>query len=123
VRAVARVRGVRDVVNELDVHEQAGNVPGLQGGSTPSGLTPDILQRQWAPATRVLMGSSGTALLGYGASRRSLAGGLLAASGLGLLARAVTNFDPGRLVTMTRRPAMALQTSTAFSQRQAARLS
>jgi osmotically-inducible protein OsmY len=32
LRAVRRVRGVSDVVNELEVHREPGGVPSLQGG-------------------------------------------------------------------------------------------
>lgn len=35
--AVGKVRGVKDVENQLEVHEQAGNVPGLQGGQNKEG--------------------------------------------------------------------------------------
>ena len=31
-----KVRGVRDVVSRLEVHEKAGSIPGLQGGSETS---------------------------------------------------------------------------------------
>lgn len=32
VAMVSRVPGVRHVENRLEIHEEAGNVPGLQGG-------------------------------------------------------------------------------------------
>jgi hypothetical protein len=35
LRSVARVRGVREVQNHLDVHRDAGRVPGLQGDVAP----------------------------------------------------------------------------------------
>jgi hypothetical protein len=97
LQTIGTVRGVRNVVNELEEHKQAGNVPGLQGGSTPPGLRPDVLQRNWSPATRFLAGAGGMALTTYGAARRDMPGALLAAGGVGLLARAVTNVDSGRL--------------------------
>src|ERR687897_687835 len=55
--AAARVRGGREVVNALEEHKQAGNVPALQGGSVPPAPQPDIWQRQWAPTTRLLIGT------------------------------------------------------------------
>jgi hypothetical protein len=82
MRAVARVRGVSGIVNALDQHE-AGEVPALQGiGERRSSA------RQWAPATRLVLGTAGTALAGYGALRRDMRGAVLAATGVGLLARA-----------------------------------
>jgi hypothetical protein len=54
LRAVERVPGVRRVVSELDEHRQAGNIPALQGGSTPAEARPDVLQRNWSPSTRVV---------------------------------------------------------------------
>lgn len=97
LRTVEKVAGVRDVVNELDEHKAADNVPSLQGGSTPQAPQPDILQRRWSPATRVVTGSSGLALATYGLSRRTMPGALAAAAGIGLLARAATNLDLRRL--------------------------
>jgi osmotically-inducible protein OsmY len=35
LRAVRRVRGVSEVRNELEVHQEAGDVPSLQGGRIP----------------------------------------------------------------------------------------
>jgi uncharacterized membrane protein len=96
LRAVERVRGVREVVSALEEHKKAGNVPALQGGSTPA-LQSDLWRREWAPATRLLVGTAGTALTGYGASRSDVPGALLAASGLGLVARAATNLEARRL--------------------------
>jgi uncharacterized membrane protein/osmotically-inducible protein OsmY len=107
---VEHVRGVREVVNALDEHKEAGDVPSLQGGGTPPDIHPDIWQREWSPTTRLLVGSAGTALAGYGASRRDLPGTLLAASGLGLLARAATNLDTRRLTGIgARRRAVDIQ--------------
>lgn len=110
VGAVERIRGVREVVSALEEHKQPGNVPALQGGSTPPAPQPDILQRQWSPATRLLVGTTGTALTGYGASRRDVPGTILAATGLGLLARAATNLESRRLTGIgARRRAVDVQ--------------
>jgi uncharacterized membrane protein len=94
---VLRVRGVRDVVNELEEHNESGAVPSLQGSSASTAPQADILQRNWSPTTRLVAGSSGVALTTYGASRQTVAGVLLATAGVGLLARAATNFEMRRL--------------------------
>jgi uncharacterized membrane protein/osmotically-inducible protein OsmY len=110
LNAVERVGGVREVVNQLEEHEEAGNIPALRGGSTPPELQPDIWQREWSPTTRLLVGTMGTALTGYGASRRDAPGALLAATGLGLLARAATNLETRRLTGLgARRRAVDIQ--------------
>jgi hypothetical protein len=71
VRGVSSVRGVRQVENRLEVHEQADAVPGFQKNlPKPSGQTIDVLQENWAPSTRFLVGAAGAALLLF-ASRRA----------------------------------------------------
>ena len=97
LRAVERVDGVREVVNTLEEHNEPGNVPTLQGGSTPRPPRPDILQRQWAPATRLLIGTAGATATGYGAWRRDMPGAILSALGVALAARAATNREMRRL--------------------------
>jgi uncharacterized membrane protein len=97
LNAVEKVAGVRQVVNKLEEHKQPGNIPSLQGSSTPSEPRVDFLQRNWSPTTRVVAGSGGMALAAYGASRPTIPGALLAAAGIGLLARAVTNVEIRRL--------------------------
>ena len=110
LRAVERVAGVRDVANALEVHKEPGTVPVLQGGSTPRPPKPDVLQRQWAPTTRLLVGTVGAAATGYGLSRRDLPGGILAAIGAGFVARAATNLETRRLTGIgARRRAVDLQ--------------
>jgi uncharacterized membrane protein len=80
VRGVRAVPGVRAVDNRLDVHASAGNLPALQGGIGRHG-----------PRADAMLGS-------YGLGRRSLAGTVLGALGIGLSARAAANQDLGRLV-------------------------
>jgi uncharacterized membrane protein len=110
LHAVERVDGVREVVNKLEEHKERRNVPALQGGSTPHPPRPDIWQRQWAPATRLLIGATGTAAVGYGASRRDVPGAILSALGLGLVARAATNLEMRRLTGIgARRRSIDLQ--------------
>lgn len=115
LRTVEAVRGVRDVVNQLEEHKQAGDVPSLQGGSTPPGFRADIFQREWTPATRVLVGAGGAMLAAFGANRRDVPGWLLMAGGLGLLARAGTNLETRRLVGISplRRPKSGLDADLA----------
>ncbi len=97
LKSVAGIRGVRDVVNALEEHEAAGNIPALQGGAAPQGVQPGIRQREWSPTTRLVTGTTGVALASYGASRRDTPGVLLATAGIGLLARAATNLEVRRL--------------------------
>ncbi|HVS02036.1 MAG TPA: SRPBCC family protein, partial [Thermoanaerobaculia bacterium] len=82
--AVRRVPGVREVVSLLDYPSDPGGVPGLQ--------------RNWAPATRVLAGATGGALVAWGASHRRGVGIAAAICGGSLLIRSVTNTPLRRLV-------------------------
>ena len=52
---VAGVRGVESVVSELEPHESAERIPSLQGEGRIPGPSIDVLQRNWAPATRALV--------------------------------------------------------------------
>jgi uncharacterized protein YjbJ (UPF0337 family) len=89
--AVASVPGVVDVEDRLEVHEEPGDIPQLQGGRIRGGERAELWQANWSPTARLLVGTAGTALLGSGASRRGLGGLALGALGTALLARAVTN--------------------------------
>ena len=92
VRAVEAVRGVREVVCQLEEHESAGNVPALQGGTTRPGW-----RREWSPTTRVLAGAAGLALAGYGFTQRGVPRAVLATLGMGLFTQAAANMDVGAL--------------------------
>jgi hypothetical protein len=85
---VQSVRGVREVVSELEQHKMTWNVPALRGASTLPRVPATNGERQSSPATRVLTGTTGIALAGYGALRRDGRGALLAAAGMVLVARA-----------------------------------
>jgi hypothetical protein len=88
---VAGVHGVKNVVNALAVHEHADGVPALQGRGSRPGRRMDLLQPNWAPATRLLVGSAGSALAIYGFSRRDTAGWAVGTAGALLAAQAATN--------------------------------
>lgn len=98
VESVSSIKGVVDVENRLEVHEQAGSVPGLQGGRASRGESWDVMQSNWSPATRLLVGAAGGALAVYATRRRGLIGAMAAPLGLGLVSRALTNLDIKRMV-------------------------
>ena len=60
LKGVASVRGVHEVEHRLDIHDEPGNVPGLQGQPVRrlSGRQWDVMQRHWSPTTRLLMGAA-----------------------------------------------------------------
>ena len=97
LRAVERVRGVTEVVNELETHRDASNVPSLQGGR-PRETRPELAQENWAPGIRVLTGSVGGILAYEGLRARGPAGVVIGVAGAGLLARAMTNLPARRLI-------------------------
>ena len=92
LRGVQRVRGVEEVVNELQPHADAGRIPALQGHGTERRLQRfEYLQSNWSPAPRLLAGAAGCAMIMAGLSRRSAPGSLLALAGIALLGRSAGN--------------------------------
>src|SRR5205823_6756876 len=91
--AVRRVRGVREVVNRLESHQRADDVPGLQGGVERAGRRSELMQSNWSPAARVLVGGAGIALVGSAVGRPGVLRSLLGLAGVGMLARAAVNRD------------------------------
>jgi hypothetical protein len=93
VRRVRSVPGVRDVVDQLDVHDEPGGVPGLQGRPRPprGGEVFELLQRNWSPTARLFVGVTGAVLTLWGARRLDLPGAAVAAGGLTLLTRGLRN--------------------------------
>ena len=91
------VPGVKDITNNLEVHKEAGNHPALQGGRERQGYRLEFLQESWSPAARLVAGVTGASLAAYGGTRRDVAGAGLAAAGLLLLTRGITNTDFTRL--------------------------
>ena len=58
VMAITRsVRGVEDVINHLHSHESAVGIPSLQGQRRLGRSSVDIMQRNWAPGRRALVGA------------------------------------------------------------------
>jgi uncharacterized membrane protein len=99
IHAVAQVRGVSEVRNELEIHHSPAGVPSLQGPGRPRGRRTDSGD-SWAPASRLLAGIAGGVLLAQGIRSRGILGRSLSAAGLGLLTRAVSNASPRQLVTL-----------------------
>jgi hypothetical protein len=91
ISAVSRVRGVKDVENRLEVHEQAGNIPGLQGEPARPERRFELLQNNWSPTARLLVGLTGIGLAGYGVKRGGIVGLSTGLLGGGLLLRAASN--------------------------------
>lgn len=67
-----QVRGVKDVENQLELHDEPGDVPALQGGRTRPGQRWELRQGTWSPTARLLVGTLGVTAVGAGllASRR-----------------------------------------------------
>ena len=96
VSSVLAVRGVFELIDQLDVHDRPGNIPALQGGTSRM-QQGRWLQRNWSPTMRVLTGGTGAALLGYCVARRDGSTTWLGFIGTGLLIRAAANMDVSRL--------------------------
>jgi hypothetical protein len=93
VRRVRSVPGVREVINQLDVHDEPGGVPGLQGRPRPprGGEVFELLQTRWSPTARLFAGLAGAAMALWGARRLDLPGILLTAGGVVLALRGISN--------------------------------
>lgn len=98
IRHVHSVHGVREVENRLDVYDEPGKIPGLQGPGTPRPGEQGAFRRsQWSPAVRAVAGLTGGSAIAYGACRRGSIGAASIAAGSLLLVRAATNLEFRRL--------------------------
>lgn len=88
---VNRVNGVKEVNNNLELHDEPGNHPALQGGRTREGGRFEFFQENWSPAARLVAGAAGASLAAWGGARRDAVGAGLGAAGLLLLTRGITN--------------------------------
>ena len=66
--AADAVRGVEDVIDELERYAGAEGVPSLQGEGKVGERSFTLLQRRWAPATRALVGIAAVATAALGAA-------------------------------------------------------
>jgi uncharacterized membrane protein len=93
--AVARVRGVHDVVDALDVHAEPGGVPGLQG--VEARRARHAAPGRWSPSLRLAVGVAGGLVAYRGSRMRGPLGTVLGLAGVGLLARATANRPAARI--------------------------
>ncbi len=96
--SVQSVRGVHSLESALDIHEEAGDEPGLQGGPGAKPAEIEFLQERWSPSARLLVGATGVGLAAYGMARRDPIGAVTGLGGLGLLARTLANAPLKRLL-------------------------
>ena len=95
--AVSSVRGVAGVENRLEIHPTADNVPSLQGGAQRSEQF-ELMQENWSPTARMMMGAAGVVLSLYGLRRDGLFRTMVGTIGLGILTRSATNMPMKRMV-------------------------
>ena len=104
--AVRQVKGCKDVVDALEPRslQEARNIPGLQGGRHRE-PRPELFQDNWAPATRLMAGVSGTSMLLAGLRRGGFLGSLMQGAGSMIAARAAANMPLTRVfgIAPTRR--------------------
>jgi len=91
IRAIYAVKGVKEVVNKLNAHDQPGDISSLQGGRTRHGSRIALLQSNWPPAVRLMMGTGGLITTAAGIKQGGLLGSILTGIGAGLTALSLTN--------------------------------
>jgi uncharacterized membrane protein len=93
--------GARGVDNQLRIHDRPGDIPNLQGGQggrKRGGARFELMQSNWAPATRLLATVTGGALMGLCLRRRDALGLAAGTLGFGLIMRGVTNLETRRIL-------------------------
>lgn len=95
---IKAIGGVQEVINQLEEHEQAGDIPALQGGRQRPGYRSEFMQENWSPTARLLAAVTGSALAGAGLKTRGALGAGMGLGGALLCARGVTNVELQRLL-------------------------
>jgi uncharacterized membrane protein len=99
---VSSVPGVKGVENALAVHTQAENISSLQGGRPRTGDRSALMQTNWPPRARLLVGLAGGALMANCLARRDPFSVALGAAGFGLFMRSATNLEMKTLLGVGR---------------------
>lgn len=89
LRAVWSVKGVHGISDRMSPY----NPPPEIQTQTPRERRLDILQRHWAPATRIAVGALGVAMIAASTKLPRIGRATLSAGGLALLSRAATNAE------------------------------
>lgn len=102
LNAASRTRGVYGVEDNLQIFDNPQDIPALQHSvSSRRGVTSELGQQSWSPATRLLSGVGGSLLTLYGLRRKGLTKPLLSTAGLILTTRGLTNLDTRSLLGMS----------------------
>lgn len=98
--AVRHVRGVEEVDDRLERHDEPGTHPALQGSPQRPARTFEFLQENWSPAARLLATAGGAALVAASVrgERRSPVSALLGIAGAALALRGAANMPFDRLL-------------------------
>jgi len=96
-RRAASVRGVRSVANCLDSH-LSSDVTHNGRRRRPVQPPLDMMRENWAPSTRLMAGSLGSALMLNCLARRTPGAILMGTLGFGLVLRALGNRDVAALI-------------------------
>jgi len=91
VECVECVPGVDSVDDQLERHDEPGNIAALQVGTARAGARIEYLQDGWSPSARVLAGALGAALAAAGMLRGGVRGWLYGTIGGALFTRAASN--------------------------------
>jgi uncharacterized membrane protein len=89
---------VRAVSDRLAVYEDAAHISALQGGHPRRGNRFELLQENWSPAARLLVGSFGAGLMVSATRMRGALKAGMGAGGAALLTRAATNMSFSRMM-------------------------
>jgi uncharacterized membrane protein len=107
----ASVPGVKGIINSLEAHASNESVSALQGGRERTGKKFALMKVNWSPTARLFAGAAGGLLAAYGARKRGVLGAVSGVAGAGLLSRAATNMELGRLVGIGGSGAISIQKS------------
>lgn len=94
--SISTLRGVRGIDNQLD--DQLGPEVATQNGHWHAVPSLDVLRENWAPGTRLAIGTLGGVLMLRCALRATPKNILLGTLGFGLMARAVSNRDTACMI-------------------------
>ena len=100
VASIRRVRGVAEVVDNLERHD-AADVPALQGEDQPAESKFELLQDNWTPAARLIAGVTGGAVAALwlrDGGRRKPLNTAMGLAGAALAVRSATNLPFDQLI-------------------------